>query len=349
MKTSFDAEHSRSIQPTSNASTEALSTKRGAIRHRGETDSERLRQEIEKTRAVVAADLLALRGKLTKDNVKRDVKNGARRVMRDTAEGMKHRARSAGSSTLGYVRENPIPVALVGLGLGWLMVGATRKHRGGELASYEEGFESYEPMHEQPGQAMAAEPLAEGASETKKGRVHRAGESVQNAAGRAREASGRLIQGTKDAGAHAWQGTRRAGGAAWERTRGAGQRTRQQMQRRYSQASEGAAGFFEKNPIGVGMVAAAAGAGLGLLIPSTHSEQRYLGGARDRLKEEAQNKLRAAREVAETTGRSARETLKHEASRKGLTGGDERSSDKEAGETGQAKSESGYEREHGAS
>jgi hypothetical protein len=56
---------------------------------------------------------------------------------------------------------------------------------------------------------------------------------------------------------------------------------------------------YEESPIGMGAVALAIGLAIGYSLPSTRREERMLGGARDRLVDQAREKVADATERVE--------------------------------------------------
>jgi ElaB/YqjD/DUF883 family membrane-anchored ribosome-binding protein len=86
--------------------------------------SEQLEQEAEATRAEIAASLAELRERMTPGQVV----DQAVAYVRDGRAG--HFARNLGQQVVA----NPMPVALIGLGLGWLMMGTDRVTLGARVA-----------------------------------------------------------------------------------------------------------------------------------------------------------------------------------------------------------------------
>lgn len=100
------------------------------------------------------------------------------------------------------------------------------------------------------------------------------------------------------------------------------QRMRGGVQRVRGRADEGrdrASQIMEDYPLAVGVSAMALGILIGLALPTTRRERRYLGESGRRLREQgrqgAREALERGKEIAETTG----ESVKEEAQRQGLT------------------------------
>ncbi|MEN6463798.1 MAG: DUF3618 domain-containing protein [Syntrophaceae bacterium] len=98
---------------------------RSKITGPGERDPEYIRRDIERTRRRMSRTIDEIQEKFTPEHVKSVAKSVLKeqtidrvgRMTRDAGEGiMKVR-----TSVYGFVRDNPLPAAVVGLGLSWLM------------------------------------------------------------------------------------------------------------------------------------------------------------------------------------------------------------------------------------
>ena len=206
------------------------------------------------------------------------------------------------------VRDNPIPVALIGAGLAWLLYSASRPDH--------EIDESHE-VGPQAGLGQGAYGTAYASADDVDSR------SNGGAAARAADALGGAY------GAVASRG-RRLGDYArggWEHTR------------------DGYGSLAAERPLMLGAIGFAAGAALGLLIPATRSENEMLGDYRDQLFEQAQvagrEQVQKAQSVANEAWRAAKETAKEEASKQGLASTSQSSQKGAEGSWEQAKGPSG--------
>jgi hypothetical protein len=84
-----------------------------------ESESEQLEREAEKTRWLLSETLEELRGRLTLGRVIDQLIDNAR-------EGP---AAEVFGNLVREVRENPMPLVLIGIGIAWLMVGSNRSSR----------------------------------------------------------------------------------------------------------------------------------------------------------------------------------------------------------------------------
>ncbi|MGC2857170.1 DUF3618 domain-containing protein [Novispirillum sp. DQ9] len=187
-----------------------------------------------------------------------------------------------GRNFVETIRDNPVPATLVTIGLGWMMASGRNGGR--------QQYGALVPAGERQDHPTAAEKLgaaATGTAASARERLHDATDSLR--AGR--DATTR----TAADAAHAVSDTARRG---WESTRGAvagvGQRSRA--------AGRSMAGFFEENPLAVGVMAVAAGAALAAFLPRSRVEDETLGPLRDRVLEEGRAQVGdLAHEAAERT------------------------------------------------
>jgi hypothetical protein len=220
-------------------------------------------------------------------------------------EHMVHDAREtvtdAGSSVLETIKANPIPAALIGVGLGWLLFGARssgssertmRRYRlqgGNERYGYGAGYGYAEGRDEQsfargPRRAMRQGQRAIGNA------VHQAGEGVSNVGHRVQEGASHLVEGAQETahnvGEKVSQLAHDAEHRASELAGDARVRGRQVMRgagRQMRRAEQGIESTLRENPLALGAVAIAIGAAIGLALPHTHVEDEWMGDTKDRL------------------------------------------------------------------
>jgi len=111
----------------------------------GDTDSPartyEIRSEIERTRGEMSETLDAIQEKLRPGNI---VANATERVKSATTETVRHMADSASETTRqamdytrdtasgmgGFIKDNQLPLALIGIGTAWLLTGRTKDRNG---------------------------------------------------------------------------------------------------------------------------------------------------------------------------------------------------------------------------
>jgi hypothetical protein len=241
----------------------------------GEDDKnlDRIESEIDRTRDVISEDLGALGEKLSPENIKEEAKeqvkqaaveakDAAMEKLRDAKDAAKQKIRdttnAVADTTRGFVRENAVPLALIGMGAAWLVMRNRRRSRDAWTSPRREvrGYADYEV--------------------------------VSRARDRTRELGERTRHAVTD-------------GAV---------RARDLAERGLSRVRDTSRELADSNPIALGVVALAAGVGVGLLIPSTEPENRLMGNTRDRLLTGARETMHEVGEAARDVGRTARDTAR---------------------------------------
>lgn len=255
-----------------------------------------LRAEIRETRARMSDSLDALGERLNPNRLKAQVKDNIRNA---TVGRVEHMARNAadrvqdtGHGVLGRIRENPIPAAMVGIGLGWLLFRGRhrddrtlweRSYTGESTTGYIGDVSAATPrlMQDDAGGGMGSTIAEEsGVVDRVRERVTDIGETVKDTAGNVGYAA-----------------KHRAGDVA----------------ERIDHA-------FDENPIGLGMAALAVGMAAGLAIPESHREREMIGPMRDQLAGRVRERFddtrdrvqHAAQRVVEETKDVAREAARDE-------------------------------------
>jgi hypothetical protein len=215
----------------------------------------------------------------------------------------------------GMVRDNPVPVALVGTGLVWLMLSSSRSTRQYDdeddlLESYGEsrygaGFaEQAKRSNELSEDARQGARWGESARETAREWSDGARARAQSVRDRARRLGATTRHRVSETGEQLWHGARDAS----DRASYYGRRMRR--------------GFFDtlhEQPLVLGALGLAAGAALGAALPATEREDEWLGDSRDRLKERAKEAGWEQVEKARAAAGAAYSAAREEAERQGLT------------------------------
>ena len=188
-------------------------------------------------------------------------------------------------------KANPMPLAVMGLGLAWLMT-SSGKTRSYEYSSYEP--RTFEPDSGRHGLSGAAEGIGDKASDLASGMK----EQLSDARRRLADAGASV----GDRGRWAAQGL---GSAAHTAADKAGQ-YRDQAQRTFSRV-------LENEPLLIGAIGLAVGVAIGASLPHTDTEDRGIGPYRDKAlekgKEIAQETMQQAGEVAQAAYGSIKDEL----------------------------------------
>ena len=197
---------------------------------------DQIRRDMERTRGEMGRTLSELQRRLDPATLKAQAKDAAYDATLGKVGNM---AQNAGISIKRSIQENPLPLAIAALGVGWMIVRARS--------------------------AAAAPPRYEPPSPPVRERIASTAEDVKERAGRVAESAQATV---RDVAYQAQASGRRAVGKV-EQT-------------------------FQDNPLAVGLGVVAAGIALGLAFPTTRVEDEWLGEARDKLAEKAQQAAHGA-------------------------------------------------------
>ncbi|HEY8550862.1 MAG TPA: DUF3618 domain-containing protein [Vicinamibacterales bacterium] len=185
-------------------------------------------------------------------------------------------------SVFRTIRRNPIPAALLGVGIGWMVRDARRGAR--PEAGSEYGSEYYGEFTEssEMGAGWSGEESESDRARRLKNMAHEARERVGRVAGDAKSRASRLASTARQ----------RLGRMASDTSSGVGRVTHQTQDR--------VTDMLHQNPLAFGAIALAAGVAVGLAIPASRAENRMLGSSRDALLGKAQSMKDEAVEKART-------------------------------------------------
>lgn len=221
----------------------------------------------------------------------------ARAAVREATVGkvehMVHRAsnqfRETRTSLVDNVRENPVPFALIGLGVGWLLMGRSRGQR---FNRYERSFGYGGDGGRNLGPRIAH--AADGAKRVAADFVHDA-----------REKASDVVGGVGDSVSEAFGAAKDRVGHVYEEGRDAASRTIHDGRDRALAFERKAEHIVEDNPLAVGAIAFAVGAAVGLAIPASKAEDKLFGEAKQKLVQRATDAAREAVHMAEERATSA--------------------------------------------
>ena len=199
------------------------------------------------------------------------------------------------SKLIDQAMENPMPLAVIGLGLAWLMTG--RNGQGFPAGDY--GYQN----------AASQTP---GARQTRGADHATVLDKMTNTAQSAAAAVGDVVASTKDKAAHLASGASDRllplGSTAAAATDKAGQYG--------AKARVTAMSILNDEPLLVGAIGLAIGIALGAALPATEVEDRYVGPVRDKVLDKtmdvADDQLHAARDMATAAYGSVKDEIDHQ-------------------------------------
>jgi len=242
--------------------------------------------DIARTRAEVSSTIDAIQRKLSPG----ELMDQALQIARHSG------AREFGQNFGRSIRDNPIPVALVGIGLAWLMTNSRRDQPGARDALAVRSAPGWTDTDRAVVGTGPATDAGEGLLErTRAGAAelgHRVRDSVSGAAElghRVKESVSEATHQVRDLG----HGVRARAGDLTSRSR-----------MRVDRARESTMRLIDEQPLVLGAIGLAVGAALGAALPSTRREDALLGETRDDLFDTARD---TARDSLRTVGDSARQ------------------------------------------
>jgi len=266
-----------------------------------EKNLDELEAGIAETRAAITRGIEVLSEKLSPEHIKEEAKerlSEAKDAGMEKVREVKEQATEAATRTartgMDFVRDNSIPLAFIGVGLGLLARRSrqTEKEQWPAISPTEEWAEE-----SGAGESRAAERVRELGEEGK--------EKARDVAERARERASELGEQGREMAERARKKASELGERAERRIGTMRDRTRHGLQTAQTRARD----VSNENPVAVGAAALIAGLGLGLLLPATRRENELMGSLRDRLAREGQRTLGEVRRAVGETAREVRSTV----------------------------------------
>jgi ElaB/YqjD/DUF883 family membrane-anchored ribosome-binding protein len=330
-----------------------------------------IRARIERTRGEMSATIDAIQEKLSPQQIAEQVRHtvseqieGAKASVREATIGkaetfMRDASDSVKDvrySTTDTIRNNPIPAAMVAIGLGWLFMNRsssrrerfdeyTRRRAGiydqGRYGEQRYGGEMYynpnHPAYRSEAMAMYGTPQRHDEGMVAQGQ-RRVGEAVgqaQSVVGDAAQRAQGAVGGAVNQAQNVAQQAASAVGDVAQRAQSAVGSTVNRAQEgvgslagRTAYTAERVEDQFQRvlweNPLAVGAVALAVGAAAGFALPQTERENQLMGETRDNLLEQAQSvaseTVEKVQQVAGEVAKTAEQTVSDKSREVGLTG-----------------------------
>jgi len=227
--------------------------------------ADEVEREVEQSRSELDRNMEALKSKMTPGQ-----------LFDEAARTMGGTGQQIAGKFMEQAKENPMPLAVMGLGLAWLMTSSRKSERG--AASWAEGA-STGGTAGAAGLGQRAADMASSAGEGLADKAHAALDGGRSALGSAREAAG----------------------AATDRVAQVGRR-----------AQTGVMEAIEAEPLLMAAAGLLVGLAVGAALPATPAENRTLGGIRDRVVDKTQDLARTGLRQAGEATKAAYEGVKSE-------------------------------------
>lgn len=306
--------------------------------------SAKLEREVESERAEITDILDQLRDKMSPGQLFDQALDYARN------SGGGEFSRNLGRS----VRDNPLPVLMVGAGIAWLMASGGRRQVYRDDIGDNRGDNRYRETSGGPsmterassaaskvgdtardmgsriaGAARSASDAVTGAvssgskaaSDTTQAMSDRAASSYGNGRDRAGELgdkANRMSHDARDRVGEFAHEARERGGEYADWASSAAQDARDRAYRTVDSARHSWHRMAEEQPVVLGAIGLALGAAIGALLPSTRTENRYMGGASDALKSQVEGAAQREYEHAKDVLGEAYEDVKEDLDKRGF-------------------------------
>ncbi len=318
-------------------------------RDAAEDDPNAIRAGIVDTRDRMSHTLDEIGERLNPQNVKAHVKDTIRETREHVTESIReatigrveHMARSAQHrvtetqhSIADTIRDNPIPAAMVGIGLGWLMWNGRKDD---DDNSRRPTSLNRPPYDSSPYRSSAAYGATGGEAYGDAGYRGTAGYARPDYDSPTERARGELDDEGTSAAERARERLSHAGDSAREGAHQLADRAHEQFDSMSERAGElkdtvadqtrrqarRVEDTFYENPLAIAAVTMALGVAAGMSVPATHKESKLMGGARDQFVDRAREVMHDTRDkakhVAERVASETSETVKEAARDEGLT------------------------------
>jgi hypothetical protein len=297
---------------------------------KNQTDA--LRAEIEKARAETSETLNEIQKRLSVDRARNIIRNATKGRAQDMTRKASEITKNWGASVWEMVKDNPIPTAMVGTGIAWMIKNQTAGDSEPEYKLTEEEFyrmypeESLEEapvgdIHYRPYQPEEYGETSRQASERIQEGKHKVKEAREKGRQRARETAEQAGRRAEELKRSARSGFERVSGRARERAyvvRSAAERARYRAREQGRRVKQGFFHTMEENPLTFAGAVFALGAVVGLAVPEARKEREVLVPKKDELLERAEETGREQVEKVKAVAEEAKQAAKDEAQKQGL-------------------------------
>jgi ElaB/YqjD/DUF883 family membrane-anchored ribosome-binding protein len=289
-ETDSRSETDRSFEEVARHSSEMRET-----RDLEEREPQVIEREIDATRADMRATLEALERRFSFD-----------RLVDMTVGRIRARGGEFAGNLTDAATQNPMPLLLTSIGLGWMMLTSRRGSRGGNETSYGSEWKDRSSADQWKGQW----------ADERGGAIREGIENVRERAGRAVDQVHGVVDSTRDTLKQAADSTRETWRQAADSSRETFEQTTESLRSGAESLRSGATRAFEvtreqagmardrvdrlvhEQPLMLGALGLAAGAIIGALLPTSEHEDRYLGEMRNKAVKDVARKSRARFESA---------------------------------------------------
>jgi uncharacterized protein YjbJ (UPF0337 family) len=224
----------------------------------------------------------------------------------------------AGSGMMDTIKANPIPAAMVGIGLGWLFM--SRRRTVGMEGWYSGVFPEHSHghgyigthVHSESGMGSTIGQMPDRAGEivgqtreAASGLVDQAKGTTSEVVGQVRDTTGELVGQVRNTAGQIMTGAGDLAGTASERAMHFKETAVREVPTRFDH-------MLNETPLAIGALALGIGAAIGLAIPTTSRERELMGDARETFMERTQQVAQDAQQQIQRVAERVQETAQEE-------------------------------------
>ena len=309
----------------------------------GDDETDQIRADIERTRADMSETIDAIQERLNPTNLKEQAKETVREQFQEAkeavreatigrVENMMHNASDTVSETrstiMDTIKQNPVPAALVGIGLGWLFMNrssGSSQRRGRRIQVYDQRgyYDDRRLYDDRRGYYDAPRYYDDRRVYGSTGTMEQGRQAVSDAAGRVQERASDVAGRAQETASNVASSVSDTASTIANRAQQTASNLTDQAQHQAQRVEDRFQQTLSNNPLAVGAVAMALGTAVGLALPQTQRENQLMGEARDNLvsqaQDVAQDTMEKVQRVASDVAEETKQTAKERAQEEGLT------------------------------
>lgn len=254
-------------------------------------------------------------GNRSPDEIRRDIER-TRMDLHETVDAIERRLtpgelfdelwgrmrNSSGGGAGEVVKDHPVPIALMGLGLGWLAIEKATGNSTGSDRQYEDGpsvtFRPDSALEYEGDEPGRMDRMKEKASSLKDSASH-LGDRASDVRDRVAETASSAGHRVSDAASEAKDRARETAEHAKDRARHTARRAQDRFER-----------MSREQPLALGAITFGIGLAAGLMAPTTDWEDEHLGPASDSLKDTARETAGEVKDVASEVASEAKQVAR---------------------------------------
>ncbi len=278
-----------------------------------------IRADIRETRERMSHTVEDIGERLNPDRLKEQLKSNIHDATIGKAEQMARNAADRVDETrhslMDSIRDNPVPAAMIGLGIGWMVLNGRRREDGYDSTMRRESAYGYQANH--GGYGISDSGRIDRTADRISDRLDSALDRGDDIAHRAQDRVTEIAHDVRDTAADLTDRAQDYIGDTADRARMKASSVARDARHRAHRVEDRFEETLRDNPLAVGAAVAALGMAIGLAAPGTRRESEMMGSARDQVVDKAKHATREVsgrvREVVNRVAEEAEATMKDEA------------------------------------